>query len=253
MIKLESLVEYLDACLGAADHPDYPAAYNGLQASGPETVSRVVAAVDASMAVVQEAVERKADLLLVHHGLFWGGAAPWTGARFRKLRALVEGGLAVYSCHLPLDGHPEFGNAALVARGLGLTEVSAFGAFQGARIGCKGLLPERMTAEQLTRRMGRVVGRDVHLIPGGPSLVERVGIVTGGGASFLQEAAVAGLDALLTGEGPHHTHADAMEAGIHVLLGGHYATETFGVRALAEHVGERFGLEWAFLDHPSGL
>ncbi len=253
-MKLESLLQYLNGYLGVREHPDYPNALNGLQVGGAGEVTKVVAAVDASEAAIEAAVAQQADLLLVHHGMFWGGLQPLTGRHFRKVRALLQHDVAVYAAHLPLDGHPEIGNAALLGRALGVVLEGRFAPYQGAEIGWWGTLEEGIGATELRDRLSEVVGgHDVHLISGGPERVERVGIVTGGGAAFVEDAVGLGLEALVTGEGSHHTHFDAMELGIHVLFGGHYATETFGVKALARHLADRFGLEWTFLDLPTGL
>lgn len=253
-MKLESLLQYMDAYLGIPDHPDYPTALNGLQVAGADDVHRVAAAVDASEASIQAAAEVGADLLLVHHGLFWDGLQPVTGRHLRRLRPLLENGIAVYSAHLPLDSHAEVGNCALLGRALGLEARGRFAAYRGVDVGWWGELPEPVDVQGLAKLLARALGGGgVHVIPGGPDLVSRVGVVTGGGAGYTAAAAAAGLDALVTGEGSHHTHFDAMELGVHVLMGGHYATETFGVRALAEHIAERFDLEWDFIDQPTGL
>ncbi len=252
-MKLESIVEYLDDYLAIEGHPDYGPAYNGLQVAGDRDVASIAAAVDASVASIEAAVASGADLMVVHHGLFWGGSAPVTGPLYRRLRPLLQRGVALYSAHLPLDAHAEIGNCALLADALGLTERASFAAYQGVAVGWWGTLPGATSVEDLSGTVSEAVGGSVQVIPGGPKEVRRVGVVTGGGASFLREAAEMGLDALVTGEGPHHTYIDAMEAGIHVLLGGHYATETFGVKALAAHVADRFGLEWSFIDQPTGL
>lgn len=253
-MKLESLLQYLEAYLGVDAHPDYPAALNGLQVGGPMDVEKVVVAVDASEETIDSAVERGADLLLVHHGLFWDGLKPITGRRFRKVRTLIENEIALYSVHLPLDGHAEVGNSALLGRAFGLELEGRFAAYKGVDVGWWGTLPDAMDAPTLADRVSVALGGSgVHLIGGGPDRVERVGVVTGGGASFLEEAVALELDAFVTGEGSHHTHVDAMELGIHVLFGGHYATETFGVTALGEHLSERFGLTCEFADHPTGL
>lgn len=253
-MKLESLLQYLDAYLDLEAHPDYPQALNGLQVDGPGDVDRVVAAVDASEATIRAAAETGADLLLVHHGLFWDGLRPVTGRRYRRLRPLLEHGIALYAAHLPLDSHAEVGNCAVLGRALGLELRGRFAPYQGREIGWWGTLATSVDAAALRERVSAAVGGGpVHLIAGGPERVERVGVVTGGGGSFIHDAASLGLHALVTGEGSHHHHFDAMEEGVHVLLAGHYATETFGVRALAAHLGERFGLEWEFLDLPTGL
>lgn len=253
-MKTESLLQYLDSYLGVAEHPDYPQALNGLQVAGPADVSKVVGAVDASEASIAAAAERGADLMLVHHGLFWDGLRPVTGRRYRKLRGLLENGISLYSAHLPLDGHAEVGNSAVLARAVGLELKGRLGDYRGAKVGWWGTLEGALEPRSLQERLSAAVGGTaVHLVPGGPPRVEKVGVVSGGGASFIGEAVAAGLDALITGEGAHHNYFDAMEEGIHLLLAGHYATETFGVRAVAQHVGERFGLEWEFLDLPTGL
>lgn len=252
-MKLESLVQYLDEYLGVAGHPDYPGALNGLQVGGPESVERIVVAVDASVASISEAAERKADLMLVHHGLFWGGLRPLTGRNLRRMSGLIQNGIALYSCHLPLDGHREVGNSALLARAMGLELDGRFAAYQGAEVGWHGHPVEPLDLQGLVSRLEKTLDGPVHVVPGGPDRIDRVGVVTGGGASFIGEAASLGLDALVTGEGSHHSHFDAMELGVHLLLGGHYATETFGVRALGAHLAERFELTFEFVDQPTGL
>ncbi len=252
-MKLESLLQYLEGYLKVSEYPDSPNALNGLQVGGVEDVRHVVAAVDASEASIDEAIEKGADLLLVHHGLFWDGFRPLTGRRLRKIKPLLENGIAVYSVHIPLDAHPEVGNCALLARALGLDVQGPFGTHKGVEIGWWGTLTEALTNEALQERLSGVLEAPVHLIPGGPERLERVAVVTGMGASSVEEAADRDIDALVTGEGSHHTHFEAMELGVSVLFGGHYATETFGVRALAEHVAERFGLTWEFIDQPTGL
>lgn len=254
-MKLERLIQYADDLLGVAGHPDYPTALNGLQVAAPadRPVRHIAAAVDASEAVLLDAAARDVDLLLVHHGLFWGGLRPITGRRYRKLTHLVSAGLAVYSAHLPLDAHPEVGNCALLARALGLRVEGRFGEYQGVPLGWWGDAPGGWSPDELEARAAEAVSGPARRLGGGPDVIRRVGVVTGGGASFLEDAAGMGLDALVTGEGAHHTFTDAHELGVHLVLAGHYATETFGVKALAAHLAERFDLEWTFLDHPSGL
>jgi len=252
-VKLESLVQYLDEYLSVTGHPDYPGALNGLQVGGPESVERIVVAVDASEASISETAVRGADLMIVHHGLFWGGLRPLTGRTLRRVRALIENGIALYSCHLPLDGHSEVGNSALLARAIGLHLDGRFAAYQGAEVGWHGRPSQPLDLTGLVATVEKTLGGPVHVVPGGPARIDRVGVVTGGGASFLEEAARLGLHALVTGEGSHHSHFDAMELGVHLLLGGHYATETFGVRALGAHLAERFDVSFEFVDQPTGL
>ena len=250
-VKLASLVEYVDGYLRVPDFPDYPNSYNGLQVQGAAEVRSICAAVDASEAAINAAADRGSDLMLVHHGLFWDGAAPVTGRRFRKLSALLRSELALYSAHLPLDAHPEVGNCALLARALNIRVERGFGSYQGVDVGWIGTTSE--TRQSLRDRLMESLQVTVRLIDGGPAHINRVAVVTGAGGSMIAEAAASGADALVTGEGAHHTYFDAMEYGINVYYAGHYATETLGVRALASHLEARFGIPWEFLDFPTGF
>lgn len=243
----------MDGYLGVSDHPDYRTALNGMQVQGPAEVRSVATAVDASRASIEAAVAMEADLLIVHHGLFWGGLQPVVGRLYDRLSLLMESDTGLYSCHLPLDGHAEIGNCVLLARALGLELEGRVGRYEGVDLGWWGRLPETVSADGLTERVAEAVGGPVTALPGGPQRVESVGVVTGGGASFVQDAVELGLDAFVTGEGAHHTYFDATELGIHVLFAGHYATETFGVRALGSHLTERFEIPSTFIDQPTGL
>lgn len=250
-MQLRELTEYLDDYLRLREVPDYPDAWNGLQVEARGEVTRIAVAVDASEAAINGAVRLGCDLLLVHHGLFWDRRRPITGRAYRKIRLLIEHGIAVYSAHLPLDIHPEVGNNAVLAREIGLEVKGTFGSYQGVPIGIWGTLDLRR--EALAARLDEVLGTRVHMIPGGPERVTRVGVITGGAGGMIGDAIEAGLDAFITGEGAHHTYFDAMEGGINVYYGGHYATETWGVKALAAHLADRFGLPTEFLDLPTGL
>lgn len=249
-MRTEELTAYLDDYLCIRDVPDYPSAYNGLQIEGPEDVRRVAVAVDACLYTIEQAVSAAADLLVVHHGLFWGSTAPVTGAYYRRLAALIKGNLALYSCHLPLDAHPEVGNNAVLARMLGLNPDGKFGEHDGYRIGVTARAG--ITLTDLAGRVERALGVTPLVIPAGPETVRIAGIITGGAGTWIDQAAAAGVDTFVTGEGPHHTYFEAEERGINLIYAGHYATETVGVRALAEHM-ERLGLDCSFIDHPTGL
>ncbi len=250
-IDLESVVYFLDSGLEVSSFPDYERALNGLQVEGRGPVRSVGAAVDASVQTVEAAVSAGVDLLIVHHGLYWDGLRPMTGRRFRRVAPLIQAGTALYAVHLPLDAHPEWGNCAQLIRALGLNPEQRFGRFEDVEIGFTTTTDE--DREQFRDRVAETLGGPVQLIPGGPPRVGRVGVVTGSGGEFVAAAATAGLDTLLTGEGVHHSFLDAMEHGVNVLLGGHYATETFGVKALAAAVEERFQVPWRFFDFPTGL
>ena len=250
-MQLAELTQYLDDYLRIRDVPDYPAALNGLQVENAGTVTHIAVAVDAAQATVQAAVGAGANLLLVHHGLFWDGNQPVTGRRFRRLKALLDADIAVYATHLPLDVHPEVGNNAVLARALGIHPQGHFGDYRGYPLGVWGELDIRR--EALAARLDELLGGPVKLVPGGPERVRRVGVITGGAGSMIGAAREAGLDAFVTGEGAHHNFFDAEEGGMNLFLGGHYATETWGVRALAKHLQDRFGLPWTWIDHPTGL
>ena len=249
-VKLTSLLRYVDGYLRIAEHPDYPTAMNGLQVEGPSEIERLCVAVDASEAAIDAALHRSAQLLVVHHGMFWDGSRPVTGRRYRKLAKLIRGDLGLLSVHLPLDSHPEIGNCVLLARALGVALKGRFGAYSGMPIGWWG--ESDTTRVELCARAEAVLDGPVRAIEAGPERVLRIGVVTGAGA-FVEEAAELQLDTIVTGEGTHHAAIDAAEFGVNVLYGGHYATETFGVRALAAHLEERFGIEWTFIDQPTGL
>lgn len=249
--SLHAIVQYCDRQLRTADVQDYDGAVNGLQVENNGRVHRLAAAVDASPATVQMAIAAQADLLLVHHGLFWGRSHPWTGPKYKLLRLLLDHNLAVYSSHLPLDVHPRWGNNARLARALGWRQCTPFFSWKKQFLGLQTRL--RLPRQELAAHLQRVLGGPVKLIPGGPEICRHVGLVTGGAGGDLATAAAEGVDTFITGEGPHWTYALAEELGLNVLYGGHYATETFGVKALAEAVSRKYKIPWVFLDHPTGL
>lgn len=248
---LASLVRYCDTLLRHDAIQDYPVAKNGLQVENNGTVTRIAVTVDASEATLQMAAAAGADFLLVHHGLFWGDIAPVTGASYRKLKTAFDGNIAVYSSHLPLDFHATYGNNVLMAKALGLTGTKPFLKSKGQWIGRRAKMSLKRAA--LMRRLTRVLGAEPKLIAGGPDVVRNIGIVTGGAGSHVEQAVREGVDTFVTGEGPHHTFTLAHELGVNLIYGGHYATETFGVKALAAHLGKKFRLPVVWLDCPSGL
>jgi dinuclear metal center YbgI/SA1388 family protein len=250
-VPLRTLVNYCDRLLRTARVGDYDGAVNGLQVENRGAVTRIAAAVDASPVTVRMAVAARADLLLVHHGLFWSPSHPWTGPKYALLRLLLDNNLAVYSSHLPLDAHPRLGNNAQLCAALGLRKRRPFFVSHGQPIGFQ--CATRIAREELARRLHRATGVEPRLIPAGPAVCRRIGVVSGGAGNELRRAAAEGVDTFVTGEGAHWTRTVAEELGLNVLYGGHYATETFGVKALAAHLARKFGLPWTFLDHPSGL
>lgn len=251
-MKLTALISHLDSLLRTAEIPDYAGAMNGLQIANEGPLRRIVAAVDACEAVISEAARLKGTLLIVHHGLFWSGAQPVTGAFRRKIKAALDGDLALYSSHLPLDMHPKLGNNVLLAKALGLRAVKPALEMKGQTVGVVGAVSP-MARETFAKLLGEAVGGTVHLAPGGSAKISKVLVVTGGAGSEVARAASLGVDAFVTGEGPHWSYTAAEELGVNLFYAGHYATETFGVKALAAHLSEMTGLPWSFLDHPTGL
>ncbi|HYV26954.1 MAG TPA: Nif3-like dinuclear metal center hexameric protein [Candidatus Eisenbacteria bacterium] len=249
--RLQAIVNYCDRALRTIQVNDFDGAVNGLQVENRGTVTRIAAAVDASCATIKMAIEAGADLLVVHHGLFWTRRQPWTGMNYQLLRLLLENDLAVYSSHLPLDLHPKLGNNARLCAALGLRRLSPFFFNKNQWLGFQSAT--RLSLADLTRRLHRAVGVTPKVLPGGPPQCRRIGVVTGGAGAELATAAREGVDTFVTGEGPHWTYALAEELGVNVLYGGHYATETFGVKALAADLSRKFALPWKFLDHPTGL
>jgi dinuclear metal center YbgI/SA1388 family protein len=250
--ELTAITAYMDVLLDIPAFPDYPNAFNGLQLENSGRITRVGAAVDSGLKVIEMAIAHGVDLLLVHHGLFWSGCVPISGPTYTKLAKAIGANLAVYSAHLPLDAHPEIGNNALLAAELGLgPAVEPFFEFKGRAVGCFAQLD--IGYADLLEKIEHRFGRAVWHCDAGAKRVGKVGIVTGGAGSELAEAKAQGIDTFITGEGPHHTFTLAEELGINLVYAGHYATETSGVKALADRVANRFGLPWVFLDHPSGL
>jgi dinuclear metal center YbgI/SA1388 family protein len=249
--QLSRIVKYTDRLLHLGDFEDYSGAVNGLQVENRGKVRRIAAAVDASLATVRMAIAAKADLLIVHHGLFWSPAVPWTGRKYELLRLLLDHDVAVYSAHLPLDAHPRIGNNALLARALGLRRLKPFFETKGCLLGLRGECS--IDRDELAGRLGQATGGAVTILPGGPKRCRNIGVVTGGAGGEIAIAAREGVDTFITGEGPHWTFALAEELRLNVLYGGHYATETFGVRALAAELAAKFKVPWKFIDHPSGL
>jgi len=248
---LKEIVKHCDRTLRIGEIEDYDGAHNGLQVENDGRVSRIAAAVDATLATVRMAAEAKADLLVVHHGLFWNAQHPWTGKKRLLIQTLVQNNLAVYSAHLPLDLHPRLGNNAGLMRALKFTKPKPFFEERGSAIGLR--TSTRLCRDILRSRLKTILGAEPTLIHGGPRVCKKIGIVTGGAGNSLAIAAAEGADTFITGEGAHWTAALAEELGINVFYGGHYATETFGVKALATHLAKKFRVPWEFLDRPTGL
>lgn len=244
------LARYCNSLLKHSEISDYSGAQNGLQIDNEGPIRKIGAAVDSHELVLQRAIESKVDFLVVHHGIFWTETKPWTGVTLRKMNLAIQNNLALYSSHLPLDAHPQLGNNILLARALGL-KTKPFFEEKGAKLGQVGMCSG--TLSQLVKRVEKAVGTAPHVIQGGSTKAGRVGIVTGGAGGELARVAAEGIDTFITGEGAHWTFGLAHELKINVIYAGHYATETFGVKALAAHLSKKFSIPWEFIDVPSGL
>lgn len=250
------IASYTNELLQTATTPDYPGALNGLQVENRSQVQGIAAAVDFSTRAIRGAIENKANLLIVHHGMFWGGLSPYTGPAYRTIKTLMENDIAVYSSHLPLDRHPTLGNNVLLAAQLGLEPTGSFARFQDIFIGLRG--KSDIDTAVLTAR-ARDFAKSYGEIRTSAIPTDRRtrswGMCTGAGASAetLNEASIAGIDTLIVGEGPHWTAVHAEEHDLAIIYAGHYATETLGVCALARHLAEKYKVPWSFISAPTGL
>ena len=251
MASVREIVEFADSYLRISEIEDWPNALNGLQIENSGGITKIGAAVDASTHTLRMAVEHGIDFLLVHHGMFWPGLQPLVGGLYRQLKLALESDIALYSAHLPLDLHADVGNNVLLARALGFETTEPFLETKGQLIGRK--TTASLSRDELIGRLEQSLAGPVRCVGAGPTETRVIGIVTGGAGSEIYAVAEAGLDTFVTGEAPHWAAVAAEELGVNLLLGGHYATETFGVKALAAHLSERFKIPWEFIDHPTGL
>jgi dinuclear metal center YbgI/SA1388 family protein len=256
-ISLEELARYTDGLLETPSTPDYSNAINGVQVGNKSPIRKIAAAVDLSTRTIQSAVASGANLLVVHHGMFWSGLEPMTGSSYRRVQMLIEADVAVYASHLPLDRHSTLGNNALLAKELDLHPSAPFARFEDIFIGLRGESDiETVSIINSARRFARTRGGDLRtsLVQAGRR-TRKWAVCTGAGASAdtLREASTMGVDTLIVGEGPHWTAVYAEENDLVIIYAGHYATETLGVCALAQHLGEKYDLPWNFVSAPTGL
>ena len=251
MAKLSEIVDYVNEFLRVDEIEDWPNALNGLQIENSGKVTKIGAAVDVSTRVLTAAAKKTVDLLIVHHGLFWPGLQRVTGALRRQLKIAFENDIALYSAHLPLDVHPKVGNNVQVAEALGLKSTKPFFEEKGELIGIRASFSG--SREDLSQKLRKAVGGSVKTFNFGPRNAKRVGIITGAAGSEIYHVADEKIDTFITGEAPHWAAVAAEELGMNLILGGHYATETFGVKALAAHLSERFEVPWEWLRFPTGL
>lgn len=252
MADLKSIVQFLDESLNTCGIPDYPGALNGLQLQNNGEVTKVASAVDASLPVIRKAVEAGADLLIVHHGLFWQGAQRFVDAQYSKIKEAMDANLAIYSSHIPLDVHPEWGNNALLAKSIGLENAESYHDWKGILLGVKGIVSASL--DELVAKVSDAVESPVHVCKGkSDGGVGVVGVITGGAGSEVVAMANQGIQTFITGEGPHWSFPLAEELGINVIYAGHYASETFGVRELSRVLEKKYELNTQFIHHPTGL
>jgi dinuclear metal center YbgI/SA1388 family protein len=249
--SLQEIVSYCDGYLRIREIGDYENALNGLQLENSGSVTKVAVAVDFSTRALQAASKCGANLLVVHHGMFWRGLRPITRSLHGQLKLALESDIAVYSAHLPLDLHPEIGNNVLLMKALGLDHSEPFFEEKGSLLGRRASV--EIAFSEMMNRLEKAVGGIVHATAAGPEASRKLGVITGGAGGEIERVAAEGIDTFITGEAPHWAAVTAHELGVNLLLGGHYATETFGVKALAAHLAEKFGIDWEFIDLPTGL
>ena len=251
MSSLFEIADYTDKYLRTDKIEDWPNALNGLQIENSGRVTKIGAAVDASTRTLREAASKDVDLLIVHHGLFWPGLQPVTGALHRQLKMAFENDIALYSAHLPLDIHPKIGNNAQLAAALGFKSTMPFLQEKGQLIGLT--THATLAHDELARRLRKALNGPLKIFNFGPKQTRKIGIVTGGAGSEIYRVVQEKIDTFITGEAPHWVAVAAEELGINLLLGGHYATETFGVKALVAHLSRRFRIPFTFIDCPTGM
>jgi dinuclear metal center YbgI/SA1388 family protein len=251
MASLSEIVNYTNGFLRIREIGDWDNALNGLQIENSGGVTRIGAAVDASTRVLEAAAKQNVDLVIVHHGLFWPGLQPVAGVLRRQLELAFENNIALYSAHLPLDLHPQVGNNVQLAAALGLKSILPFFEEKGQKIGLK--VRASLPRDELARKLQKILSGSVKTFMFGLKKTGTIGIITGGAGSEIYKVRQEGIDTFITGEAPHWAAVAADELGMNLLLGGHYATEVFGVKALATHLSKRFKIPWVFIDCPTGM
>ena len=251
MLSVGEIVRYTNDYLRISEIDDWTNALNGLQIQNSGAVTKIGAAVDLSSRVLSDAGKEGVDFVIVHHGLFWPGLQPVRGALHRQLKIAFDNDIAVYSAHLPLDLHPKVGNNAQLALSLGLKSTKPFLEEKGQLVGLTARVS--LLREQVILKLRKSLGTSVKAFAFGPDKSRSIALITGAAGSEIYRVAEEKIDTFITGEAPHWAAVAAQELGMNLLLGGHYATETFGVKALARHLSERFRVPWVFIDCPTGL
>jgi dinuclear metal center YbgI/SA1388 family protein len=251
---LKEFDTYIRSILPLNDFARIDASLNGVQVGDLDgEITTAAFAVDGCLQTFEQAAENGADLLFVHHGIFWGKLYPITGYHYRRFEFLVKRGLGLYAAHLPLDAHPEFGNNIILARMIGLEGIEKFGEYKGAYLGWKGRFPDPQSIDGILGKLGLSRSDCLGLHQFGPDPIETAAIISGGAASSIEEAVAEEVDIFITGSASHSAYHPALEGGVHMIAGGHYATETVGVKKLAERVSADTGISTFFVDVPTGL
>jgi dinuclear metal center YbgI/SA1388 family protein len=251
MVKRDDLVNYLDERLQIGSIDDV--SVNGLQVQGVAEVKKVGLATDAALAVYKQAASMECDLLVVHHGIVWGGIKRITDRMYEHIKFLIEKEINLYAAHLPLDAHPQLGNNATLAKMIGLQNTKPFGDYHGVTLGVGGALPQPLSIEELARVWQGKIGATPLALPFGPKKVRTVALSSGGSSSMLPEAIKGGYDCFVAGEGRHEDHHLAAEGKINALYIGHYHSETGGVKALGQDIEDHFEIDTVFIDEPTIL
>lgn len=249
MAQLKEIVAFCDQRVHRSEIRDFDGAYNGLQVENNGEVTKIGAAVDAGQRPFEDAIATGIDFLICHHGLFWMPPTPLTGTNYAKIKTALDGNLAVYGAHLPLDCHPEIGNNALLAKELGLERIGSFLPYEGVEMATLATGPAGGRNE-LSAKLKELFPNTYHGIEYGSEQPQRIGILTGSGQSAVAHLKANGIDTLITGELRQHHFNMAQELGLNLYPCGHYATEVFGVKALAAEVAEKFGIDWEFVGQP---
>lgn len=254
LMKIQEFDKWCRSFLDIDSMERIDASLNGLQiGDNANKITRIAFAVDACQATLEKAAEEDANLLFVHHGLFWGRPLAVTGDHYRRVKTALDNNLALYAVHLPLDMHPEYGNNAGLADILGLKDQEGFGAYKGFNIGIKGRLDTPLKRDELVPALFGGWEQNPRMLPFGPAEIRTVAMISGGGTHEVSEAIKEGMDLYITGDSSHQIYHEALEAGINVLFGGHYMTELTGVQSIQNKVEEELKLETIFIDVPTGL
>ncbi|NPV50850.1 MAG: Nif3-like dinuclear metal center hexameric protein [Candidatus Methanofastidiosum sp.] len=250
-MELYELISYMDDYLRVTEISDV--SINGLQIEGKKEVKKVCLGVDSSLEIFKEASKRKADLILVHHGLIWGGLKSIRGLVKERISYLLENGISLYAAHLPLDMHPEVGNNIGLIKILNLSDPEPFGAYHGLKIGFKGKYEKMKSVKEISKTLERALPAKIESFNFGPDKIKSVGIVSGGGGSAFEDCIKEEIDLFITGEPSHTIYHIAKEAGINLIFAGHYATEKLGVMALGKNIEDKYKIKTEFIDIPTGL